>query len=729
MTQNLLRGWPAFDTNPPPADDSTEQASPPLLLQYWQTAQRWKWIIVGVMVGALAIGLIATLLTTPKYTAESRIEINRETQNVTKVEGLESPESRLDDEFYQTQYSLLEARSLAERVARKLRLATNEAFFAAHGVDMDGGPIGLGQQQSQAPAERAKREELAVDLLLKNIRIVPIPRSRLVDVRYVSASPDISADIANTWVRQFIEQTLDRRFSSTADARRFLESRLADLGQRLEASERAVVNYSSSRGIVSLGRMTTADGRTEVDRTLLSSDLEALNAALTEATADRIAAQSRAATGSDTPGSTNDGALAGLRQRRAEAAAEYARMQIQFEPDYPAAKALAEQVRTLDAAIAREESRISSSRGGTYAAAAAREGQLRERVDRLKESLNRQKRDTIQYNIYQREADTNRQLYDSLLQRYKEIGVAGVSLSNITIIDVAQVPTAPSSPNLMLNLALAFVVGLGLSLLAVLGLEQIDEGLRDPAAVAQLNVPSLGSVPDFGDTEIDELIGDTKSELSEAYFSIQSNLAFSTDHGFPRSLMMTSSRPAEGKTTSSLALAVALGRTGKRVLLIDADMRSPSIHKFFGGSNGAGLSNFLVGNDNWGELVHETPFKGLHVIYAGPTPPSAAELLSGDRMHLLIEQAGAKFDNVVVDSPPILGLADAPLISRAVEGCAFVAEAEGVAVRGLKSALHRLRQAHAHIYGVIVTKISRKRAAYGYGYGYGYDYGAKKSEA
>jgi len=725
MTQNILSVWPTLETNPAQADGGAEQASPPLLLQYWQTAQRWKWIIVGIIAGALAIGLIATLLATPKYTAESRIEINREAQNVTKVEGLESPESRLDDEFYQTQYSLLEARSLAERVARKLRLATNEAFFAAHGVDMDGGPMDFGQQQAQTPAKRAEREELAVDLLLKNIRIVPIPRSRLVDVRYVSASPDTSADISNAWVRQFIEQTLDRRFSSTSDARRFLEGRLADLGQRLEVSERAVVNYSSSRGIISLGRTTTPDGRTEVDRTLVSSDLEALNAALVQATADRIAAQSRAKTGSDAPDSTNTVALAGLRQHRAEVAAEYAKILVQFEPGYPVARALAEQVRTLDAGIAREEGRISNSRGGNYAAAAAREEQLREQVNRLKDSLNRQKHDTIQYNIYQREADTNRQLYDSLLQRYKEIGVAGVSLSNITIIDMAQVPTAPSSPNLMLNLALAFVVGLGLSFLAVLGLEQIDEGLRNPAAVAQLNVPPLGSVPDFGDTDIDGLIGDTKSELSEAYFSIQSNLAFSTDHGFPRSLMMTSSRPAEGKTTSSIALAVALGRTGKRVLLIDADMRSPSIHKFFGMANGSGLSNFLVGNDNWSELVHETRFRGLHVISAGPTPPSAAELLSGDRMHFLIEQAGAQFDNVIVDSPPILGLADAPLISRAVEGCAFVAEAEGVAVRGLKSALARLRQAHAHIYGVIVTKISRKRAAYGYGYGYGYDYGAK----
>lgn len=693
----------------------------PLLLQYWQTMLRWKWVIGGIIAAAIAAGIIITLLTTPVYTATARVEISREQQNVTSVEGLESRDASRDDEFYQTQYSLLTARSLAERVARTMRLSANDAFFAAHGVEPEGGILFGGADRPLSRDERQRRERLAVDLLLDNVTISPINRSRLVDVRYTSAAPHLSADIANAWTQQFIAQSLDRRFASTADARRFLESRLADLGQRLEASERAVVGYAAQRNIVSLGRTTGPDGRTEADRTLVAADLQAINDALAQATAQRIEAESRLRSTGATREAVSSQTLAGLRQRRAEAGAERARLLVQFEPGYPAVQALEQQIRDLDQSIEREESRVSTIRSREYQEAVSREESLRRRVTELTGDLTQQRRDSIQYNIYQREADTNRQLYDSLLQRYKEIGVAGVSLSNISVVDAARVPDSPSSPKIMINLALALIGGLGLAFLTVLGLEQIDEGLRDPANTEKLlGLPLLGSVPDLADGEPVQALMDAKSELSEAYLSIQSSLAFSTEHGFPTALMLTSTRPAEGKSTSALGLATMLSRTGKKVLLIDADMRSPSIHEFFGHSNAAGLSNYLSGDPDWRRLVQPAGHNGLMFLAAGPTPPNAAELLSGDRMSLLVREMQASFDHIVVDSPPILGLADAPLLSRAVEGCAFVVEAEGVPVRGLRTALARLRQAQARIYGVIVSRFNQDRAGYGYGYGYGY---------
>lgn len=717
-----------------PFQDAASPAAPPLLLQYWQTVLRWKWSVLGIIVTALALGIVITLLTTPVYTATARVEISREQQNVTKMEGLESPQASRDDEFYQTQYSLLAARSLAERVAREMRLATNNEFFAAHGQELDSGILFGRGSTNITPAERQRRERLAVDLLLKNVTIAPITRSRLVDVRYTSASPHLATDIANTWVQQFIAASIDRRFDSTVNARKFLEGRIAELGQKLETSERAAVGYASRKGIVSLGQAAGGpDGRVVgADRTLVVSDLEAINTALLRATAERIAAESRLKSKS---GTTADAlaneTIAGLRQRRAEASAEYAKLLVQFEPEYPAAQAVAQQVRALDASIAREEGRVSASRRAEYVEASEREANLRSRLDTLKERLIQQNRDTIQYNIFRREADTNRELYDSLLQRYKEIGVAGVALSNIAIVDVAKVPDAPSSPKLMINLALALVAGVGLAFLAVLGLEQIDEGLRDPGSVGTLlRLPLLGAVPNLEAEETPlGALGDAKSAMSEAYLSVQSNLAFSTEHGFPRSLMVTSSRPAEGKTTTSVALATVLGRTGKRVILIDADMRSPSAHKFFGLGNKAGLSNYLAGDDNWKGFVAPTSFKGLHLLSGGPTPPSAAELLSGERMLHLLRQLAENFDHVIVDSPPILGLADAPLLSRAVEGCVFVVEAEGVPVRGLRSVLARLHQAQATIFGVIVTKLDRRQAGYGYGYGYGYGFNYGKLDA
>ena len=724
LTSDTLRGGEASVGVDP------QGLAPPILLQYWQVVLRWKWVIIAIITSSLVIGAVATLLMTPKFTAKSRIEISRAQKNVTKVEGLDAADAGRDLEFYQTQYSLLEARSLAERVSRKLRLSTNDAFFEAHGVHLGNGLFGNSVSPGTA---REKRERQAVTLLLKHVGIQPIRGSSLIDVAYTSASPQLSAQIADAWTQQFIAASMDRRFASTADARTFLEGRLADLRARLEQSERELVFYASKKGIISFGRSTGADGKTQSEKTLVASNLEALNAALAEATADRIAAEARVQTGANRDTIIDpliaSGATSQLRQKRAEVASDYARLMVQFEPGYPAARALADQIKALDASIAREESRLigrevnrsSGTRANDYKAAVQRERDLSAKVDALKRRLDLQQQDSIQYNIYQREADTNRQLYDALLQRYKEIGVAGVGTNNIAIVDTAKIPVVPTSPNFPLNLALALLAGIILAGAATLALDQIDEGLREPSQVNRvLHVPLLGSVPDVAADDALALLGDAKSMLSEAYLSIRSNLAFSTDHGVPRAFMVTSTRPAEGKSTSSLALATVLGRTGKNVLLLDADMRSPSMHRFVGVENNLGLSNFLAGDNDWKQLVSPTTVKGLSVMPAGPTPPSAAELLSSDRMLLLVQQLLEHFDHVVVDSPPILGLADAPLLSRAVEGCLFVVEAEGVAVRGIKASLGRLQSVHAHVFGVVLTKLKLRQSGYGYGYGYGY---------
>jgi capsular exopolysaccharide synthesis family protein len=719
---------PAYVAADSPEIERFQNQDAPVLLQYWQKVLRWKWVIIGILIGAFAIGVVSTMLMTPQYTADTRIEISREEKNITKVEGLDSPQASQDDEFYQTQYSNLAARSLAQRVVRALRLPSSEAFFAAHGVENEGGLRGK-SSPVEAEGGRKAREEQAVDLLLKHLTVSPIPRSRLVDIRYTSADPNMSATIANAWAAEFIAQNVDRRFASTADARRFLEGRLSDLAQKLEESERRAVAYAAANDIVSLGNSVTPDGRTLVDRTLVSSDLEALNDALATATADRIAAQSRSGVRGPSTESVASATLSSLRQRRAEAAAHRAELLVRFEPEYPEVKAATNQIEALDAAIAREEARISGSKATSYEEAARREAELRQKVAGLKSQLSGQQAASIQYNIYKREADTNRQLYDSLLQRYKEIGVAGVAANNIAIIDRAEVPTTPSSPNLLLNIAIALIAGMGLAFLAVLILDQMDEGLGDPDAVNRLlGIPLVGTVPQTDPEDVREALANTRSELSEAYFSVYSNLTFSTSHGFPKSLMLTSSRPQEGKTTTSIALAIAAGRTGKRVLLLDCDLRSPSCHERLGLSNAKGVSNFLSGDDDWERYIQDTEYRGLSLLATGPTPPSAAELFSSERLSMLIEQAGQRFDHLIIDSAPLLGLADAPLISRFVDGVVFVIEADGVPIRGLQGALARLRQARGHILGAVVSKLESSGTRYGYGYGYHYGYGNRANE-
>ncbi len=697
---------------------------PPVLLQYWQIALRWRWVIGGIIAGALILGLVLTLLMSPRYTARAQIEISREQKNVTSVEGLESADSGRDLEFYATQYALLKADSLAQRVARKLNLAERPGFFVAHGAEMPGSDGALGNAGGNDATTRDARRRLAVQLLLGNVDVAPIRGSSLVDILYTSRDPALSAEVSNAWIQQFIAATMDREFSSTADARRFLEQRLATLRARLEQSERELVTYAAQRDIVQLNTIRNAEGDTQSQRTLASADLEALNAALAAARAERVAAESRATISGGagaSPEALSNPAINSLRQRRAEVAAEYAKLLVQFEPGYPGARALKSEMDSLDVAISREIERVSGSRAKAYTEALQQERELESQVNALKARLDRQQRDSIQLNIYQREADTNRQLYDALLQRYKEIGVAGtVGASNIAVVDVAQVPTKPSAPNLMLNLALALLAGTVIAAAVTVGLEQIDEGIRHPSDVRQkLGLPLLGNVPMATGDPVDEL-ADPKSHLAEAYFSTRSTLAFATSHGLPRSFTVTSTRSGEGKSTSAFALAATIGRTGKTVLLVDGDMRSPSVHKFLGVENGAGLSNLLTGDDDFARLIQPTPFKGLAAMVAGPSPPSAAELLSTDRMHLIVQKLLGHFDHVVIDSPPVLGLTDAPLLGRAVEGCVFVIEAEGAAVRAIRSSLDRMRMVDTHIYGAIVTKIDQRQHGYGYGYGYGY---------
>lgn len=700
---------------------------PPAWLLYWWAVQRRKILIAAIILAALVLGLVLTLIATPQYTATARVEIARPTGNVTSVEGVSpTSDNRQDLEFYQTQYALLEAETLAQRVARTLNLARGDEFFDAFGVDPDTALVITSNRASEAE----RRVRLASEVLLRNVRIEPIHGSSLVDIHFESPNALLSAQVANTWTQQFMESSTDRRFASTADARSFLESRLEELRNQLQDSERALVNYAADKQIISLSQTENLEGRTRTEKTLASVNLEALNEELAKATAARIQAQSEAQQQRRgvSDNALQNNAINSLRQTRAELQAQYARMMVQFEPGYPAAEALKSQIDNISRSIVQEEGRVVGSTQDSFAQAAQRENELNGRVDQLRDRLLREQRDTIQYNIYQREVDTNRQLYESLLQKYKEIGVAGVAVSNISIVDTAEVPKKPSSPNLPLNVALALFAGIGLSGATVFAMEQIDQTVRDGSGVTSLGLSLLGTVPDLEKGEMLAELRDPQSHVTEAYLTIQASLSFLTDHGTPRAMMFTSSREEEGKSTSALAMAMLLTRLGRRVLLIDGDLRSPCVAGLFGYANTQGLSNWLAGHDQWRDLIISAKDGIPAVLPSGPQPPNPAELLAGSRLSLLIGELGEDYDHVIVDSPPVLGLADAPLIARAVEGVVYVIQTKRVKMRGIEQALGRLRSSNAHIFGAIVTRLDDNALEYGYGYGYGYGKGGAASD-
>ena len=695
--------------------------APPLLLQYWALARRRLWLILSIIAATVAVGIVLILVVTPRYTATARVEIQRQQNNVTNVEALQSDPDGQSLEFYQTQYSLLNARSLAERVARRLRLAQDATFLRdekAGGILPTTGP--------EALSAGAARDRAVADILLAHVGIAPVRGSALVDISYVSTSPALSARIANAWVEEFVNQSMARRFASTSDARHFLEQRLQALRERLEKSERELVAYAQQRNIVRLGETRSGDGRTDTTQTLLSADIGALNAELVNATARRVEAEAQvdAVRGGAASGDTiANPAINTLRASRAQKLSDYSDLTEKFEPAYPQARALKRQIATLDQSIAREEQRVASAATTAYDAARRREDMLRTRLDGLLGRFDSQNRATIQYNIFQREVVTNRQLYDGLLQRYKEIGVAGVGTNNIAIVDPAIAPARPSSPKLMFNLALAALAGVILAALAVFILENVDEGLRSPRQVPdELGIPLLGTIPRVREDDLVAVLNDPKTILSEAYMTLRTNLGFVTDHGFPRSLTVTSSVPAEGKSTTSYALALLLARAGRRVLLVDMDLRRPRLARLLGVAAFRGVSDYLAGDDDWRAMVQATGVENLHVLTAGPIPPSAPELLSSDRLPRLVAQTTGSFDHVIFDGPPLLGIADAILIAQPMEGVVLAIEADRVPLRAIRASIARLHHAQVRIFGATLSNYRDSHAGYGYGYRYDYHY-------
>jgi capsular exopolysaccharide synthesis family protein len=697
----------------------------PLALRIIEMARRHALMIAGIVAAVLIAAFVLTLLATPQYTASTRIEIARQQANVTNVEGLQSESAVVSTEFYSTQHALLGAESLAERVTRRLRLARDDDFLAMHGIDAP--TTGLNERSARPTRDQVReRERQVTDVLLENITIAPLRGSALVDVQYTSADPAMSARIANAWVQEFIRQSMDRRFGSTADARAFLETRLDSLRRRLETSERELVNYARDQQIVRLGEERSADGRTTTTQTLVTANINALNEQLAEATAERIAAEGRrdaARTRRATDTLLSNVALNSLRNQRAVLSGQYAELLQRFEPQYPEARALQQQIANLDASIQTEERRVLSAIESSFDAAVRREQGLRARVEGLLGQLDQQNRASIQYNIFQRDVDTNRELYAGLLQRYREIGVAGVGTNNIAVIDEARVPTRPSSPQMVVNLLLALLAGLMLAAIIVFVIENLDEAIRNSQQVQErLGIPLLGAIP-VGDAEEPlELLLDPKSTLSEAYMTVRTNIGFATDHGAPRSLSVASTSQAEGKSTTSISLAAMLARTGKKVILLDLDLRRPALAKRLGVNGRVGVSNYLSGDDNWQAMLQDSKFPNLSFMAAGPIPPSAPELLSSDRLNRLVSALTEQFDHVILDGPPMLALADAQIIAKAVEGVVFVIESGRTPVRAVDAALGRLRGNDIRLFGAVLTKYRAQVSSYGYGYTYDSQY-------
>jgi succinoglycan biosynthesis transport protein ExoP len=677
----------------------------------------WRWLVLGAVGVGLAAAILLTLVTKPVYRAYVTLEANPPAVAVSDEQSRQQDMQASNTfDFVATQVGLLGSRAVAERTAQELNLANN--------------PDVVTQE-----ADASQRLRAATGTVQGGLKVTAPEQGQLIKFSFDSTSPQLAALVANGIADSFINTSLQRRYEASAYARNFLERQINKTRGDLEKSERAVVAYAQQEGII-----TTSVGAVGPDgkpignsdtNSLQGESLVQLNQALGAATARRVAAEGayREALGTG-PTSEENNSVLPLRQELAKLQADYQQKREFMKPEHPEMLSLQSQIDELKRQIASQSSQASSGRVngllGDYRAALSAEKSLQAKVVGLKGDVLNLRGRSIQYTILQREVDTNRSLYDALLQRYKQIGVAGgVGMAPVSIVDRAQTPTFPFKPNLLLNL----IVGVGLGLVAgvagAVGLEFVNDTIKSREDVRKkLAMSCLGTVPKTSakDSFVDDLKNPT-SIISEAYSAVVAALRFSTEEGTPRVLLVTSTRSGEGKSSSALAIAQNFARRGRRVLLIDGDLRKPA---FKAANDRIGLSKLLTTDDRIQDHIVETQHQNLWLLPSGPLPPNPADLLSTGRIRKLINEAKEGFDLVVIDGPPTLGLADAPLLAAAAGSALFVIESGKTRTRAAIEALNRLEATGTRIVGATLTKSEESSTGYGrYGYGYGYGYGAK----
>ena len=709
---------PALD-QPEVPEGSYRYASSETLLDFdlarvFEVLRRNRWWILLIVLAAVIAGLALSLLTTPQYIATSKVLIEQQADQIIEGSDLEAVNDPYDAErFLNTQIDIIRSRSLAERVVREERLEEDDRFFEAFGTQQ---PVGTVEQTREYAAD-----------LLQGALTTELPfESRVVPINIQTQDAVVSARLANAYANNYIDSNLTRKFDSSTYAREFLANELEQARERLEGSERDLNQYSRAAGLI---RMTGQSEGSNSDATLsvTNDSLRQANTAASDATAERVAAQDRWQTVADeNPLAMTEvlqnPAVQELIKQKSQVAAELAEERARHLEGHPRVKELVARSREIDQRMDSIGRSIKRSVFLEYEAAQARENALEARVGALRNNALDEQDSGVQYNVLRRVADTNRALYDTLLERYNELNAsAGAASNNIALVDAAEVPGLPASPNIPLNLLLSAFVGVALAGGFVLLREHFDDVIRSPEDVeSRIGLPILGIVP-YVERDVENELRDSKSPMSEAYHTLVTNLLYSTSTGLPRSILVTSAEERQGKTTTANALALDLARLGRSVLLVDADLRRPTLHRMIEAGDQHGLTALLAGQTDLNSALVPGPVANLTYMTALPIPPEPSLLLGGERLPELIAQFKKRFDVVVVDSPPMLGLSDAALLASHLDGVLIMADAGQFNRGAVKATVRRLKMVNAVVLGVVVTKFDPRKAGgdhsyYGHGY-------------
>ena len=722
------------------------------LQRYWITIKRQLWLILSIT-GALGlIVAIRVAMMVPLYTAESTILMRPGTPQIFQSPSGQLNEQTMDDldgDFVKTQCEILRSRTLAANVVQNEGLANDPAFTGKLNKPRDHGSLtsafkhwlaGVTGSRPAKPVPVRNQQDATTGLIgsyLGSLAIKPVPETDLVKISFTTTNPQLSARLANAHARAYIREGIDLHTQADAEAEQFLREKLVELREKLEKSELALNNYRRDKGIVP--GLMSMDGK----ETVVIDRLSDLSKQLTNAQVARIGLEAeveqiRKHQITQVPQTTTGGGQpAGVDSQLASALSDYAAMSKQFKPDYPPLAQLKARIDRLQQTYSEGLEKYAQSVEASYGAAQIKEAGLQEELNRVRAQALGLNDASVEYAILQREVDTNRELYNSVLARMKDVGLAAESQSsNTVVVDDAVAPGGPSSPHKMMatlqGMAFGLAFGIGLAFL----LEYQDKTLKTPEEVEQyLHLPSLAAVPSFARLESrpfgmakingnggvakvpakrTEIAGSLSrySVIGEAYRTLRTALLLSRAGSPPRSILFTSATNSEGKTVSSINTAVVFAHTGARVLIVDADLRRPRCHKVLGIENRHGLTEVLAGTNQVSELIRETGIEGLWLMTAGSIPPNPSELVGSDRMRETLAGLVSEFDLIVIDSPPLMPVTDAMLLSTMVDGVVLVVNSSKTAKQMARAACTRLEFARAKLFGVLLNEVDMNSPHY-----------------
>ncbi len=731
-------------------DVSPEES--PHLLDYLQVILKRRWTVLLSFVIVTTTVAIATFKEKPVYKGTDLIEITPEQPNVLNFQEILRIDNQDPDAYRQTQYKILQSRTLAERVVRDLKLYLYPEFYRSRSlfglVVKNPKHIPKPSDPNPPPSTSAAFRN-AVAYLQNHLSVDPVRESNLVNVSFESHSPQLAALVANDLAEDYIQENLEVKWNETAQASQWLSGKLAQLQAKLEKSEDALQSYAQKNSILFI----------TAQENLANTRLAQLQKQYTDAQAARFQAQSeyslvKAGKIQDLPGTLQNAMIQDLSERLVDLKRQYTQLTATVKPNFPTAVALKRQLDTVQKSLDHAKEALTQNIVQKYKAARANEKYLAQALQQQKAVVNDIAEKSIQYNILKQKVDTNQQLYENLLQRMKEAQIQStLTSSNIRVVDGAELPEYPVRPRVYLNLALGMFLGLGLGVGLAFFQEYMDDTLKTPDEVESLlRLPSLGVVPSFLLNGAAKGNGKSKSlavapagshqaaiqssqAALEAYRSLRTSILLSASP-VPRILLVTSPLPSEGKTTTVINLGATLASLGSRVVIVDCDMRRPNCHRSLKVANKPGFVSCLTGRASLEEATIAVPgTANLFLIPCGPIPPNPAEILSSPTAADLIRQLGTNFDYVLVDSPPVLSVTDARILATLTDAVVLVVRAHHTPYDVVRRARSLLYTAGARILGVALNDVDIHRDgyygykySYYYRYGYGYGYGAEEAD-